>query len=486
MGLRKFFHPPKEMNRDEARDFLEDNGVQIKHSSANQQRKFKFGQFSQYAQDKARHKGPLRPRGMEDRSGAGDSRPEYSGIQGGAGSAGSAAAGSAAADYTSYRQRSSYNTDASASEGSAGNGNSSRYGAEDQYHHHTHAHHHHDDTHDSRRFVQSPPTLDPNSSSSSGPATQSSYGGSKGFDPYGPAASGSNSTEAENTNTGLQMQLQDDKQANTQSDAQTVESDFNQYPNGKYEPYLESQPEQQEQEVDSEEEEVNRIVRQTKDVRGATVESSHNILTNLRQADESATNTMGALGSQREKMYAMERNVNMMDTQQRFLDDHVKDLEHYNRGLFHIKASNPFTRSSRKKAAERKFMLQRQTDRERDDQLNGKLHKSQRAIIGKMGDEDKEQGERETKYQEKEDYDKRVKAASKYLTGEHDSEDEEMEVQYSRNVDEAQKLASNLHEKANVIAQEITSQNKNLEELSEKVNKVDDKMVLTTSRIRGI
>lgn len=87
---------------------------------------------------------------------------------------------------------------------------------------------------------------------------------------------------------------------------------------------------------------------------------------------------------------------------------------------------------------------------------------------------------------DKEDYEHRVKAASKYLMDDHDGEDEKMEVEYSRNIDEAHKLAANLHSKANTIAQEIESQNRGLSEISEKVNKVDDKMSLSTNRIRGI
>ena len=47
-------------------------------------------------------------------------------------------------------------------------------------------------------------------------------------------------------------------------------------------------------------------------------------------------------------------------------------------------------------------------------------------------------------------------------------------------------MASNLHSKANIIAKEIESQNRGLNEISEKVNKVDDKMAVTTNRIRGI
>lgn len=287
-----------------------------------------------------------------------------------------------------------------------------------------------------------------------------------------------------------------DPYAQQESDAQTVETDFNKYPNADsgaqsqtYKPYLEAQKESQEQndeEYDSEEEEVNRIVRQTKDVRQATVQSSGNILRNLREADDSATNTMGTLGAQREKMYQMERGVNLMDTQQRFLDDHVKELEHYNRGLFHIKASNPFTRNSRKKAAERKFLMERQADRERDSQLNGKLHKSQRAILSEMDGEGPDPDAAHSELRDKEDYEQRVKAASKYLTDDHDEEDERMEVEYSKNIDEAHKMASNLHSKANIIAKEIESQNRGLNEISEKVNKVDDKMAVTTNRIRGI
>ncbi|GMF01633.1 unnamed protein product [[Candida] boidinii] len=144
--------------------------------------------------------------------------------------------------------------------------------------------------------------------------------------------------------TALQQQEQQQQQQRSNDDDLDLNNYPGEYQNNTYQSYGEqeydpySQQEQEQvQEVDSEEEEVNRIIRQSKETREATVQSSQNILSHLRQADETATNTIGVLGSQREKMFQIERDLNTMGSQQRFVGEHVKDLEHYNRGLFHVK-----------------------------------------------------------------------------------------------------------------------------------------------------
>lgn len=88
--------------------------------------------------------------------------------------------------------------------------------------------------------------------------------------------------------------------------------------------------------------------------------------------------------------------------------------------------------------------------------------------------------------QEKYDYDRRVKEAAKYLTKDHDEEDERMEVEIGTNIDQAQKFANHLKKKAEAMNLEIQQQNRDLNEASENVDHLDDKIVMTTRRIRGI
>lgn len=525
MGLRHFFKGPEDMTRDQEKDILELNGVVLKENSDQaMQRKLKFGKFSAYAQQQAHGKKELSPRIRKHvaKDYSGGSSDPYSGVSDPGSSYrqrnGYASNEDTNSQYPKKDSGAGYRNQGGRSSSQRGNQGHRDYGRPSTGYSHPYASQNADVASYSAPALGNGHSGAPNSSSSDSysPSTQSSYRTRRErldgpdpskYDPYGPESGKSGELDEGSISGGhrqqqLQQQEKDagqqsyDPYAQQESDTQTIETDFNSYPNAdgkdqaqKYKPFLETQNESQEQNeqaYDSEEEEVNRIVRQTKDVRQATVQSSGNILRNLREADDSATNTMGTLGAQREKMYHMEHNVNLMDTQQRFLDEHIKELEHYNRGLFHIKASNPFTRKSRKKAAERKFLMEREADRDRDSQLNGKLQKSQRAILDQMDGDEPGPDVVHSELKDKEDYEHRVKAASKYLMDDHDGEDEKMEVEYSRNIDEAHKLAANLHSKANTIAQEIESQNRGLSEISEKVNKVDDKMSLSTNRIRGI
>lgn len=286
------------------------------------------------------------------------------------------------------------------------------------------------------------------------------------FDPYGPSS-------------GYQEQQQE-QQYRKQSTVQQNDFDLNEY-----EPTQEQEVpydgDEFEEDIDEDEEELNRIQRQTKDVREDTVNLSRTLVDNLGQANVTATNTLGVLGNQREKIYEMENNVGTMKVQQRFVDDHVKDLEHYNRSLFHIKVNNPFTRNSRRRARDQAFLAQRQEDRANKDKLNSDLYQSQRAIMNQLKDDNVK-----SDLQEKYDYDRRVKEASKYLTKDHDEEDERMEVEIAANVEHAQKLANSLKKKAQLMNNEIDQQNRDLAGVSENVDYMDDKIVMTTRRIRGI
>ncbi|KAH3666120.1 hypothetical protein OGAPHI_004309 [Ogataea philodendri] len=423
MGIRNMFKPPKEMSKSDVKEYLQDNGVRVKDDDNPHRRKYRFGEFSKYAQAETNERPILMPRIHQDPSSQISS------------------AGSSEDPYNPATQSTVSNVTGDL----AGQ------------------------SHESER-----------------------YNGAPSYHTYDPYDIQSTSGNEQNLHSQQHQQLQQLQQVPTSdlvTETQTQEDDFdpNSYPEGAtstYDPYLESHVQQQEEEIDEEEEEINRIRRQTKDVREATVKSTHNILGHLRQADDTAANTLGAVGAQREKMFEMERSLNSMDTHQRFVDEHVKQLEHYNRGLFHIKASNPFTKKSRMRAAEQKFLAQRQADRERDATLSSNLYHTQNEIVDQLRDSSDPVINSELK--EKYEHERRVKEASKYLGEEHDEEDEKMEVEYSKNVDEAQKLATNLRRKANLLSQEIVMQNKNLKDISEKVNKVDDKLVLTTNRIRGI
>ncbi|GMM46384.1 hypothetical protein DAPK24_029590 [Pichia kluyveri] len=309
-----------------------------------------------------------------------------------------------------------------------------------------------------------------------------------GFDPY--AGDGDvndvNNTITDgmsNINNGVQaFQLQEQRQETKQEfdpygsyGNENQDTDLNTYDQ------VYDYDEFEEEELDEDEEEIRRIQRQTKDLREDTVNLSRTLVDNLGQANVTATNTLGVLGNQREKIYEMENNIGTMKVQQRFVDDHVKELEHYNRSLFHIKVNNPFTRNSRRRAKDQAFLAMRQEDRANKDKLNNDLYQSQRAIMDQL-EIDSVKSELKDKY----DHDRRVEDASKYLTKDHDEEDERMEAEIAANVEHAQKLAANLKNKAQLMNSEIQQQSEDLKQVGENIDHVDDKIVMTTRKIRSI
>lgn len=49
MGLKKFFRSEKEMSKEEAKEFLQTNGVVVKDDADYYKRKFKFQEFGKLA-----------------------------------------------------------------------------------------------------------------------------------------------------------------------------------------------------------------------------------------------------------------------------------------------------------------------------------------------------------------------------------------------------------------------------------------------------
>jgi len=158
---------------------------------------------------------------------------------------------------------------------------------------------------------------------------------------------------------------------------------------------------------------------------------------------------------------------------------------------------NPlFTRSSRKRAKEQELLARRQEDRNAREKLNSELYQSQRNIMGAMDENGNGNGNgsghgnggdfSQSNLHQKYDYEQKVKDASKYLTKDHDEEDERHEVEIARNFEIALKGAQNLRRKAELMNREIGNQSNSLKNVSENVDKADDKIALSTRRIRGI
>lgn len=278
------------------------------------------------------------------------------------------------------------------------------------------------------------------------------------FDPYGPAA-----------NLGTQEEL-----------------NFNEFHHdefGQQQHY--DQQEFDSQDLNEDEQELSRIVRQTKDLREDTLQVSNNIVSNLKQGNVTAVNSLGVLGSQREKIYSMERKMNNIEDIQEETTEHIKQLDHYKRPLYHIKINNPLTKSRR--ARQRELAMDRKMYEQdaREDATNANLYASQNALLNQFHDDDDgsaEVSELKAKY----DYERRIEEAKKYLTSDHDQEDADIENQIGKNLEDALKQAEKLKLRAVAMNEEISKQNADLQNMAERTTKANHRVLKSTSRLRGI
>ncbi|GME79188.1 unnamed protein product [Ambrosiozyma monospora] len=292
------------------------------------------------------------------------------------------------------------------------------------------------------------------------------------------------SVHVDEASTQVQEQIQKPTSQESQNLALSTDQDIdlNDYPSTnqkQQEKVLENQ--YQEEELDEDELEIQRLVRQTKDVRGDTSRATGNIVNILRDTRDSADNTIGVLAAESAKMQNIETNLNIMEIKQRDVESNVKELQHAQH-MLHA----PNIKKLKQKRQQEALLANKQLDRERDSELSGFHYRNGTNLASGFKDADGTSFQSELA--EQRDYDKRVQKAanSGYLTKDYDEEDADTEVKISQDISTANELATELHKKANLISSTIDNQNSRLKAIGEKVNKVDDGLTVQTNRIRGI
>ncbi|GMG30098.1 unnamed protein product [Ambrosiozyma monospora] len=292
------------------------------------------------------------------------------------------------------------------------------------------------------------------------------------------------SSHVDQTPTQVQEQILKPTSQESQTSAFSADQDidFNDYPASKQKQQeIYSADGYQEDELDEDELEIQRLIRQTKDVRGETSQATGNIVNILTDARDSADNTIGVLAAQSAKMQNIETNLNIMETKQRDVESNVKELQHAQH-MFHA----PNFKKLKQKRQQDALLANKQLDRERDSELSGFHYKNGTKLAG--GFKNADGNSFQSELAEQRDYDKRIQKAadSGYLTKDYDEEDADTEVKISQDISTATDLATQLHNKANLISSTIDNQNSRLKAIGEKVNKVDDGLTVQTNRIRGI
>lgn len=475
MGLKKFWKPPKEMTLEESRAIREENGSRNQPSEDSVNRKMKFDSFRNFASAQPKKAVvPVAPVGQETYTPYDTSENGYQSSQ----QAKNDSYDPSFSSYTPYKaQRStSYQSYQPESKGqtlatqrsAASTEDFNNYNSYDPYGGDT----------QTVKTSATKPTTDFNNYDT--------------YDPYGDAKT----VQPDVTDSFQQLQLDESKNSNAPQETEFdpygpaasssagQEINFNNYEPAEFDEFQEYDHNEFSQELNEDEAELARITRQTKDLREDTVNVSSNIVNNLRQGNMTATNSLGVLGSQREKIYTMERKMNNIEDVQEETTEHIKQLDHYKRPLYHIKINNPLTKARRARAREAAMDRKMYEQDAREEATNANLYASQNALLSQFNDDSSENVHSDLK--EKYEYERRIKEAQKYLTSDHDQEDGDMENQIARNLEDALKEAEKLKSKAIAMSEEITKQNTDLQNMSERTTKANHRVLKATSRLRGI
>lgn len=222
----------------------------------------------------------------------------------------------------------------------------------------------------------------------------------------------------------------------------------------------------EEEQVNSEDEEVEAIKQDIRFVKQESVQSTRNTLRMAQEADASGTNTLGMLGSQSERLYNAEQNLLLADTQTQIADEKVKELRRLNRSIFIPAYGNPFNKKSRLRQQEENIKNRKMQEKYLRETNRQNMYESEQrlkqGIMNNATDNDVHHKYQNEKY---------LQQAQRYQF-ENDSEDDEVEKEIAGNLDQIGSYAKKLHGIANTMGKEVDSQNVRLRKIEEDADKL--------------
>ncbi|KAI5962928.1 SEC9 [Candida pseudojiufengensis] len=236
----------------------------------------------------------------------------------------------------------------------------------------------------------------------------------------------------------------------------------------------------EEEQVNSEDEEVEAIKQDIRFIKQESVQSTRNTLRMAQEADASGTNTLGMLGSQSERLFNAEQNLLLADTQTQIADEKVKELRRLNRSIFIPAYGNPFNKKSRLRQQEENIKNRKIQEKYlRETNRQGMYESEQRLKQGLMNNATN--NDIHKKYSDE----KNLNQASRYQF-ENDSEDDETEKEIASNLNEISNYTKKLHGIANTMGKEVDSQNIRLRKIEEDADKLDINVHMNSTRLSNI
>ncbi|EXJ78341.1 synaptosomal-associated protein, 23kDa [Capronia epimyces CBS 606.96] len=228
---------------------------------------------------------------------------------------------------------------------------------------------------------------------------------------------------------------------------------------------------------EEEEEDIQATKQEVRFMKQQDVASTRNAIRVAAQAEEMGRNTLARLGAQGERMHNTDRNLDIGNNHINIAEDKAKELKTLNRSMFAVHVNNPFTAKDRRARRDEQIMDRHHAERESREATREAAFKStQRMNQNFKGLDDVSVGPKsKTNLAER----------AKYQF-EADSEDDAMEDEIDRNLDELSGAAKRLNLLARATGEEVEQQNQLIQNIAEKSDRFDDRLHFQTERLKRI
>jgi hypothetical protein len=225
---------------------------------------------------------------------------------------------------------------------------------------------------------------------------------------------------------------------------------------------------------EQEEEDIQATKQQIRFMKQEDVSSTRNALRIAQQAEETGRATLARLGAQGERIHNTEKNLDLAANHNRVAEEKAKELKTLNKSMFAVHVSNPFTASSRRAARDDDILNKHRQEREERDATRQAAFGTQQRMEGAF----RELQPGDAGYRPKQPTKASLAERAKYQF-EADSEDDEMENEIDSNLDALSGAAGRLNLLARATGQEVDEQNKHIDRIIQKSDRVDDQIAMS-------
>jgi len=229
---------------------------------------------------------------------------------------------------------------------------------------------------------------------------------------------------------------------------------------------------------EEEEEDITATKQEIRFIKQQDVSSTRNALQAAAMAEETGRGTLARLGAQGERIHNTDRNLDIGHNAINIAEDKSKELKTLNRSMFAVHVNNPFTAKEKRIRDEEKILdrhrlerEQREATREAAFSSTARMNQNFKGLSdsGKPASMPKASLAERSKYQ-----------------FEADSDDDRMEDEIEKNIDDLGGAAKRLNILARAMGEEADTQNSQLQKIADKSDRLDDRFHLQTERLKRI